>query len=373
MEELLCRDQDVKWSKLKMLVEGQFAPAINKRVSIFSTAYGNCGCGRAWLTLDGKEVANFCTRRKANVELGWSDWAVAPPGYGELSRQDAYKACWAIVHDLTIEQALADEDPLVQSLAVLDKRFGKRRQKEFEWKVLHPLARQMFALRLECEGIVRQDAAALDEPLEEYEAVTIEQAEEILTDDLEHCTPQQRALFEAIRIRPKEVFWEATDKLCPTWMAGRIGPWVIWYENVHEAFEIHRPDADGVLRPQSFGMFDLTHILHNLLYEANALAELWEAHQVLEFPSSDDIKSDLLTSLVGLDLAVASLVGSCVENKGKLASDDQKSLNELWQECCSRKSELRFTAGNSYMKQLEFLARIATVTSTPDPSEGMKT
>ena len=41
-----------------------------------------------------------------------------------MSRQDAYRACWEFVHDLSIDQSLADDDPLIQSLAVVDRRLG---------------------------------------------------------------------------------------------------------------------------------------------------------------------------------------------------------------------------------------------------------
>jgi len=76
-----------------------------------------------------------------------------PLGYGELSRQDAYAACWTFVHDLSIEQALADSDPLVQTLAVLDSRLGKRRLSEFDATNMHPLAKKMLLVRLEAEGL----------------------------------------------------------------------------------------------------------------------------------------------------------------------------------------------------------------------------
>ena len=255
----------MKWSKLKSLVEKQFAASVQPRVSIFSTAYGNCSCGRAWLTVDGEEIVNFCTRAAANVGLGWSDWVVPPMGYGELSRQDAYKACWAVVHDLTIDAALADEDPLVQTLAVLDRRLGKRRLRNLDWNRLHPLAQEMFALRLGCEDLVRADLQKRLPFSEHSFPVTIDEANKILDLDLQSCSDEQRQLFEQIRIRPRLIYWQQHGKLERTWETARIDGQSIWYENIHQSFEIHTPDADGILRPESFGDFDLSHILHNLL------------------------------------------------------------------------------------------------------------
>ncbi len=155
----------MKWSKLKHLVEDRFSPSLAGRVSIYSTRYGNCTCGRAWLTVDGEEVANFCTLARSNrlfeemlIERGLppdprDEESDAPFGYGELSRQDAYAACWAFVHDLSIEQALADSDPLVQALAVLDSRLGKRRLSRLDVTNMHPLAKMMLLVRIKAEGI----------------------------------------------------------------------------------------------------------------------------------------------------------------------------------------------------------------------------
>jgi hypothetical protein len=160
----------MKWSKLKKLVEERFSPALAGRVSIYSTRYGNCTCGRAWLTIDGQEIANFCTRALANKEFEemmiqrglppdpFDAKTDTPFGYGELSRQDAYAACWAFVHDLSVEQAVADSDPLVQTLAVLDSRLGKRRLSKLDAANMHPLAQKMLLVRMEAEGLHR-DAA----------------------------------------------------------------------------------------------------------------------------------------------------------------------------------------------------------------------
>lgn len=78
--------------------------------------------------------------------------------YGEMSRQDAYRACWEFVHDLSIDQSLADDDPLIQSLAVVDRRLGKRRLRDFDSSALHPLAKGLFEERLAAEGISTENA-----------------------------------------------------------------------------------------------------------------------------------------------------------------------------------------------------------------------
>lgn len=161
-----CYISPMKWSKLKSLVEERFAESLADRLTINSTRYGNCTCGRAWLTLDGEEIANFCTRAFYN-RYQYADkskdrgvtaeqakrYAKQPVEYGELSRQDAYKACWEFIHDLTIDQALTDSDPLIQTLAVIDSRVGKKKLANLQTAKLHPLAQKLLSIRLQTEGL----------------------------------------------------------------------------------------------------------------------------------------------------------------------------------------------------------------------------
>lgn len=152
----------MRWTKLKQLVETGFALSLSKRLTINSAAYGACRCGHAWLTLDGEVIANFCTRAYWNAQLTSPPDQVNPmyarqlASYGEMSRQDAYEACWTFVHDLSVDQSLTDDDPLIQALAVADKRLGKRRLQAINRESLHPLARGLLDERLVAEGITRR-------------------------------------------------------------------------------------------------------------------------------------------------------------------------------------------------------------------------
>lgn len=175
----LCETLNVimKWSKLKQLVEERVTASMRPRFAIYSTAYGNCSCGHAWITIDKKLIANFCTRafynRDPKFESRDGRWFKWKPGevpadlpkkvkkyyenqpveYGELRRQDVYKACWEFIHDLSINEALESDDPLIQTLAVIDSRVGKKRMTKINIDELHPLAQRLFLLRAESEGI----------------------------------------------------------------------------------------------------------------------------------------------------------------------------------------------------------------------------
>ena len=140
----------MRWSKLRKLVESRFADEVRGRIAIKSAAYGACSCGHAWVTLDGEVLANFCTRAYLNEVYGgggaektkkkYRDQFVV---YGEGSRQDFYQSCWDNIHELSIDEALAESDPIIQAFAVIDRRVGKRRLAKVDPDELHPLARRL--------------------------------------------------------------------------------------------------------------------------------------------------------------------------------------------------------------------------------------
>jgi hypothetical protein len=150
----------MRWSKLKQLIENNFTESVKPHVSIHSAAYGNCSCGHAWLTYKGEVIANFCTRAYYNryqmgdktrenllTEKQIKKYENQYVEYGEMHREDIYDACWSYVHDLSFEDAIKSDNPLIQSLMVLDKRLGKRRINGIDVSKLHPLANKLLEIR----------------------------------------------------------------------------------------------------------------------------------------------------------------------------------------------------------------------------------
>lgn len=149
--------EDMRWSRLKLLAEERLAKGLKGRITFNSARYGNCTCGRFWISVDGVELANLCTRayynRTEHEQKGASEeslrkFSKMPVEYGEFSRQQAYEAIWEFVHDLSIEDALASPNPLHQMFAVIDSRLGKRRLDAIDPDALHPLARALLLFRL---------------------------------------------------------------------------------------------------------------------------------------------------------------------------------------------------------------------------------
>jgi hypothetical protein len=168
------------WSKLKKNIENNFSESLGDRVNLYTTTYSSNYdvqdlYNRGWITVDGIEVVNFSTpeaffmyRRDLN--------ATTPTNYpantvtkehvnrtqkrltekGEFSKYDLTYCCSAFL-SMSIEEAMEHESPIIQMLAVLDKRLGKRRLAVLNEKELHPLVRYFLDLRLDAEGIKKQD------------------------------------------------------------------------------------------------------------------------------------------------------------------------------------------------------------------------
>lgn len=155
----------MKWSKLKQTVEQKFAVCLKKRVRIYATRYtsGSYFMVRGWITVDGKEIANFSTPDNYG-KFGWNTPDISeriPPDKrtegsavekGEFSRSDFIDSCREFIN-LNIDDAFESANPIIKALAVLDKRFGKRRLRNINTQNLHPLVLTLFKFRIECEGI----------------------------------------------------------------------------------------------------------------------------------------------------------------------------------------------------------------------------
>jgi hypothetical protein len=179
----------MKWSKQKKLLESLLADSLKGHLEFYVTRYRSGGgisnyLERAWITWQGKELVNFAT------SSWWNEYAeltiqierannVTKPGIykhprwwsecSKFSREHAedllYKkssfTCYDFLHasaqylDLSIDDALQSDDPIIRALAMLDRRVGKRRLAKMELiEAEHPLVRQFYNLRSEAEGLL---------------------------------------------------------------------------------------------------------------------------------------------------------------------------------------------------------------------------
>lgn len=166
----------MKWSKLKQNIENMFSPAVKNRVKIYATHYkNNDQMGRVWFTLDSREIVNLCDWQ-ASYKHGYFYHETTPDipyathekvdekdrtegklvEYGEFSRFDA-NICMFKYIQISIDEALNHDSPIIQAIAVLDKRTGKKRVKAKHDVSTHPLIKEFCNIRLQLEKEFKQN------------------------------------------------------------------------------------------------------------------------------------------------------------------------------------------------------------------------
>jgi hypothetical protein len=157
------------WSKLKKQIESGFADELKGKIQIYLTTYANSQSfmGRGWITYNGIELSNFSNNETFMIHGSYSnelcDKSPGPPSHqpinnsdrivgnlvekGEFSKYDFGGSCWEFIN-MTIKDAQTSKNPLLRTLAILDKRTGKRSLSMLEKTESHPLVKKMIAIRL---------------------------------------------------------------------------------------------------------------------------------------------------------------------------------------------------------------------------------
>ena len=180
----------MRWTKTKTLVENLFCENLKNKLSIYATSY-NTALGeqrRIWITLDGQEVFNASSasflmehdklweevKKKTNKPFPDCLYECYPEFIEKISDMDysmlileqrsifnVNRVYDALVRypNYSIEDALSSENVMIQSLAMVDKRLGKRRLKHLTISPdTHPLILMFYQLRCEIEGVSVSDS-----------------------------------------------------------------------------------------------------------------------------------------------------------------------------------------------------------------------
>jgi len=119
---------------------------------------------RAWVTWDGKEIANMSTIEKL-IETHVQKKQAARTGEpiiatSAILSRDNFERAVEVYLDSPIETSLASDDPIVKALAMFDRRLGKRRLQKLDLgETEHPMVKQFYMLRCEAEGLTTTDLA----------------------------------------------------------------------------------------------------------------------------------------------------------------------------------------------------------------------
>ena len=186
----------MKWSRLKKLIEDRMADSVRDRVDLGSTAYRKAHdqTGRGWLLIDKREVLNMCTIT-FEIEM-YQMGGYTAERYEQSSKELREKNIFAQWDwheslfdylNLSIDDVLCSENPIIRAMGMLDARVGKRRLKVMDVSSEHDLVKRLYDLRCDAEDLSKQGykpdlSSHLDQPRswqdigdEEYEEYEEEQ------------------------------------------------------------------------------------------------------------------------------------------------------------------------------------------------------
>jgi hypothetical protein len=172
----------MRWSELKRRVEGNFAPAVKGRVEVFTTSYRQAldGAGEGWITIDGARVSSLSetafrkslltTAQQLREERVHADPTQTTSffladgeakeiahGQGVYADEDFKRALFSSL-TLSVDAMLASKDVLLHALAMLDRRFDKRRLETFDPRREAQLTRRLYVFRCAAEGLAHHAA-----------------------------------------------------------------------------------------------------------------------------------------------------------------------------------------------------------------------
>lgn len=160
----------MRWSAARSRFEALLAPAVAGHVRLYATRYRGAHDfeGRGWITWDGEQIASFETlpylvridglayelkNIGQTVDEAW-DRALA------TANREGRFALWQFIDavetypSLAVDDAVSSQDAIIRSLAMLDRRLGKRR---LSGLVLprdeQQFVRRLHALRCAAEGV----------------------------------------------------------------------------------------------------------------------------------------------------------------------------------------------------------------------------
>lgn len=161
----------MRWSKLKQIIEGGFAPAAAGRVSVHVTRYHRAhdAEGRWAILIDGIEVGGIgCIIADREQSEFIDQFRKGPDGATWEAQERADALLCAKAHhtlpfflatlfaytSLSVEAALGSTDAVLRTLAILDRRTGKRRlMKLASTPLATDLERRCLEFRLQVEGL----------------------------------------------------------------------------------------------------------------------------------------------------------------------------------------------------------------------------
>lgn len=158
----------MSWSAMKKRLEGELlAEKLRGRIEYYCPGVGEQPDGGAFVRLDGRELLlgeHFRYDRLAVIDLTraigpmrpvlWNKVILSAVEKGVLDSTIIFLTAHRYINS-PIEASLYGENPLARMYAVLDRRVGKRRLKQFAGRINEEpeWLQQFYLIRLQTEGV----------------------------------------------------------------------------------------------------------------------------------------------------------------------------------------------------------------------------
>jgi len=170
----------MRWSQLKKRIEATFADSVRGRVEVWNTGYRKATWkeGEVWITIDKKKIYSIGSYtywmkiyHEAEVlrkDRGCTDpngpgyWETyeeireTMPDKGVMPRWEAIQALYEYLN-MSIDDVLETDHPVIRAVGMLDKRLGKRRLRSIDPQEEHSLVKILYDFRCKSEGISRNE------------------------------------------------------------------------------------------------------------------------------------------------------------------------------------------------------------------------
>jgi len=137
------------------------ADSVRDRVVFGTTSYrkSHDQIGRGWITIDGKEILNMPSLDfeievygRRNLNATYEEMSKEVHDLNLFSQWDLQASLFACIN-LSIDEILASDNPLIRAMGMLDARLGKRRLVKLDVSDEHDLVKKLYLLRVSSEKI----------------------------------------------------------------------------------------------------------------------------------------------------------------------------------------------------------------------------
>lgn len=94
-----------------------------------------------------------------------------------------------------------------------------------------------------------------------WKPITLDELNEVVQEQLERCTAQQRVDFSRFRVPFQRVGLHRLGSVEDVWIVAHLPMGLMYFEDVEEGFEVGVPGADGMLPDQGSQQLEISHVL----------------------------------------------------------------------------------------------------------------